>query len=156
MTSQTHSRKTLKIGAALVTVLMATTALTGTMTASHSASAGQPVVVATKLAGSFSKLVAETRPAVVSILVTNQVAGPNMTSGEVRSNSKNSLSASICRKATAASSKCLANLVVKRCWAKAPDSSSPIMVTSTQTIMSLTVPKRSRSVCMTSACLRPN
>ena len=80
MISQTNSRKNLSIGAALIAGLMATSALTGTMMASYSANAGQPVIVATNLPGSFSNLVAETRPAVVSILVTKQAVGPNMTS----------------------------------------------------------------------------
>lgn len=83
MTSDTKSRNALKIGAALLAGLMTTTALTGAMAASPSANAGWPVAGEASLPGSFSKLIAEARPAVVSILVKKHVAMPEMTSGQL-------------------------------------------------------------------------
>lgn len=82
MTSQTSS-KNIKVGATLVAALMATTALTSAATATAPADASQPVVVQTNLPGSFSNLIAQTRPAVVSILVKKHTASSNMTRGQI-------------------------------------------------------------------------
>jgi hypothetical protein len=78
MNAQTKVRWTLTGCGALAAAFMATTALTGAMTANVPAFAGEPVVVETNLPGSFSKLIAETRPAVVSIIVKKRDARLNL------------------------------------------------------------------------------
>ena len=67
---------------ALLAVLMATTMLTGTAGAMSPAAATKPIVATTNLPGSFSKLIAQTRPAVVSIIVKKHVIRPSKTSDQ--------------------------------------------------------------------------
>jgi serine protease Do len=74
MNAQTKVHRTLTACGALAAALMATTALTGFMTSNGPAFAGEPIVVQTNLPGSFSKLIAETRPAVVSVIVKKRGA----------------------------------------------------------------------------------
>ena len=82
MTSQLKSRRGLKSGTALIAALFATTALTNVLTTAVPAYASEPVVVATNLPGSFSNLVKETRPAVISVIVKKKSIGASMTSGQ--------------------------------------------------------------------------
>ena len=78
MNAQTKVRWTLTGCGALAAALMATTALTGAMTANVLAFAGEPVVVQSNLPDSFSKLIAETRPAVLSVIVKKRDARLNL------------------------------------------------------------------------------
>ena len=68
MTSH-HTAKIALVPKTLLGVLMATTMLTGTVAAKSPAATAKPIVATTNLPGSFSKLIAQTRPAVVSIIV---------------------------------------------------------------------------------------
>ncbi len=82
MTSQ-RKLTTAKTTTTLMAALMATTMLTGTVTATMPATAAQPIIAKTKLPGSFSNLIAETRPAVVSIIVKKHAVKPSKTGGQL-------------------------------------------------------------------------
>jgi serine protease Do len=82
MTSHPKFKK-IKTSTTLLAALMATTMLTGAVTATLPAAAAQPIVAKTNLPGSFSNLIAETRPAVVSIIVKKHAMKPSKTSGQV-------------------------------------------------------------------------
>ncbi len=81
MTSH-HTAKIALVPKTLLGVLMATTMLTGTVAAKSPAATAKPIVATTNLPGSFSKLIAQTRPAVVSIIVKKHAIQPSKTSGQ--------------------------------------------------------------------------
>ena len=93
MTSHPKFKK-IKTSTTLLAALMATTMLTGAVTATLPAAAAQPVVAKTNLPGSFSNLIAETRPAVVSIIVKKHAMKP----AKFQNNFKNSSRTSGCLK----------------------------------------------------------
>lgn len=72
----------------LLAALMTTTMLTGAVTATTPATAAQPIVAKTNLPGSFANLIAETRPAVVSIIVKKHAVKTAQTSGQAPEKSK--------------------------------------------------------------------
>lgn len=80
LTRRTHVARIL--GPALVSALMATTALTSVAQANAAQTANEPVVTQSNLPASFSKLVADTRPAVVSVLVKRGTAKQNVTNSQ--------------------------------------------------------------------------